>query len=126
MTAELERLNQIWTEAWLRRDALTVDRLMAPDYVYITPKGQVVDRQTILGIIRSPGYRLVRGARTEVQVKHLGADSAAVFSRWRGEGSYQGHAFQDDHRSTSVFVHQQGGWQIVVEHCSAISEPATG
>ncbi|HET6489570.1 MAG TPA: nuclear transport factor 2 family protein [Syntrophales bacterium] len=126
MTAELEQLNQDWTKAWLERDAATVDRLMAPEYVYVTPSGQVIDRQTILGIIRSPEYRLASGTRSEVWVMPLGEDTAAVMSRWQGEGSYQGHPFQDDHRCTSVFVHREVGWQLALEHCSAVSEPAIG
>ena len=53
MTAELEQLYQVWTKAWLERDAATVDRLMAPVYVHVAPGGQVLERQTIPGIILS-------------------------------------------------------------------------
>jgi len=118
--AELERLNQIWIRAWLDRDAAVVDRIMGPEFVYIAPNGQILDRQTMLAIIRSPNYNLTSGSRTEVSVISLGADAAAVVSRWQGEGSYEGRAFRDDHRCTSVFVRHGSDWRMLLEHCSAI------
>jgi len=124
--AELERLIQVWTSAWLEHDASTVERLMAPEYVYIAPNGQVFDRPAILGIIRSPSYSVAWGRRTEVSILPLGVDSAAVLSRWQGEGTYQGQPFKDDHRCTSVFVRRGREWQISLEHCSGGSEPAKG
>ena len=120
MKAELERLNQVWTRAWLDRDAAVVDRIMGPEFVYIAPSGQILDRQTMLAIIRSSTYSLTSGGRTEVSVVSLGPDAAAVVSRWQGEGSYEGRAFRDDHRCTSVFVRQGADWRMFLEHCSAI------
>lgn len=122
VTTRLLELNQLWTKAWLDRDALVVDSLMAPGYVYVGPNGQVLDRRRILSIIRSPRYRLVVGARTEVGVTSLGAGAAVVSSRWKGEGSYEGQGFRDDHRCTTILVRREGRWQIILEHCSAISD----
>ena len=53
MTADLEHLNQIWEQAWLDKDTALVEKLMADDYVYIAPNGQMLDRDAILNIIRS-------------------------------------------------------------------------
>jgi len=53
LTADLERLNQIWERAWLDKDAALVEKLMADEYVFIAPNGQMLDRQAILKIIRS-------------------------------------------------------------------------
>jgi hypothetical protein len=67
VSRELEQTSQAWTRAWLEQDAVTVDELMAPGYVYITPTGQVLDRARILGVVKSPGYR-ASGSRSEVSV----------------------------------------------------------
>jgi hypothetical protein len=116
----LEQTSQAWTRAWLEQDAATVDRLMAPGYVYVTPTGQVLDRATILGVVKSPEYR-ASGSRTEVSVMRLASDAAVVVSRWQGRVSYQGRQFEEDHRCTSVFVHDDHGWRVAVEHASAIT-----
>jgi ketosteroid isomerase-like protein len=119
VSSELERTSQAWTRAWLEQDAATVDRLMAPGYVYITPTGQVLDRATILGVVKSPEYR-ASGRRSEVSVMRLGTDTAVLVSRWQGRVSYQGRLFEEDHRYTSVFVRDDQGWRVAVEHSSAI------
>jgi hypothetical protein len=121
VSGELERISQAWTTAWLEHDAAAVDRMMAPGYIYITPTGQVLDRATILGVVRSPEYS-ASGSRSEVTVIALGTDAAVVVSRWRGRVSYQGRLFEEDHRCTSAFVQDGQGWRVAVEHASAITD----
>ena len=65
MFSELHGLSERWFQAWLEKDAATVERLMAEDYLYVGPSGLVLDRQAILAIVRSPSYRLDQGTRTE-------------------------------------------------------------
>jgi hypothetical protein len=119
MLTELEALDQTWNQAWFNKDAATVERLTAYDYVYVAPNGQILDRQAILDIIRSPTYRLDHGTRTEVVVRPIGADAAVIRRRWQGAGSYQGTPFEDDHRLVMVCARVVGAWQIVLEQCTA-------
>jgi uncharacterized protein (TIGR02246 family) len=120
--SELEQLNQRWTRAWLEKDAATVERLMADDYVYVAPTGQVVDREGILRIIRSPVYRLHRWERTNVVVRMLGNDAAVIRHRGQGEGVFEGKPFTEDHACMTVCARVRGAWQIVMEQCTA-SQP---
>src|SRR5581483_8597496 len=78
MSSELHGLSERWFQAWLDKDAATVERLAAEDYVYVAPTGLTLDRQAILAIIRSPSYRLDHGTRSEVEVRALGRDAAVV------------------------------------------------
>ena len=118
MLSELHGLNDRWIQAWFEKDAATVERLMAEDYLYIAPNGLVLARQAILGIIRSPSYRLDHGARTEVVVRALGRDAAIVRDRWQGAGSFEGTSFTDDHQCVRVWERHAGDWRIVMEQCS--------
>jgi hypothetical protein len=113
--------NDKWNAAWLTKDVAVVEGLAADDYVYISPQGQVLDRVAILKIIRSESYRLARGSWTEVSISPLDSDSALVLDRFRGEGEYRGQAFKEDHRRTTVWVRRHQGWQVRLEHCSAIT-----
>ena len=54
MSSELHGLSERWFQAWLEKDAATVERLAAEDYVYVAPNGRALDRLAILAIIRSP------------------------------------------------------------------------
>ena len=120
MTEEIKRLNDIWLTAWFKKDAATVDALMTPDYEYIGPNGQVLDRAAILRIIRSPTYTLTSGSRTDVKHIEISQDVFVVSFRWQGTGTYEGRSFADDQRGTMVCVRRNGKWLVGYEQCSPI------
>jgi hypothetical protein len=115
MLSELRGLNERWNLAWLEKDAVTVERLMAEDYFYVAPNGLVLDRQAILAIIRSPSYRLDYATRTEVVVRALGHEAAVVRHRSQAAGSFEGTSFTDDHRCVMVWEKHASEWRIVME-----------
>jgi uncharacterized protein (TIGR02246 family) len=119
--SELRELNERWNRAWFEKDAATVDRLMADDYLYIDPSGFLLDRDAILGVIRSPSYRLETGSHSEVVVRPLGQDAAVVRYRWQGSGSFEGKPFTDDHRGIRVWHKQASQWRLVMEQSSFAS-----
>jgi hypothetical protein len=118
MSSELLNLSECWFRAWLEKDAATVERLAAEDYVYISPNGAVLDRQAILAVIRSPSYRLDHGTRTDVVVRVMGNEAAVVRHRYQGAGSFEGTSFTDDHRCVMVWEKVAGQWRLVMEQCS--------
>ena len=122
MFSELHGLSERWFQAWLEKDAATVERLMAEDYLYIAPNGLVLDRQAILAIIRSLSYRLDHGTRSEIVVRALGQDAAVVRHRYQGAGSFEGTSFTDDHRCVAVWEKHAGQWRLVMEQCSFSSK----
>jgi uncharacterized protein (TIGR02246 family) len=118
MLAELHDLNERWLQAWFEKDAATVERLMAPDYIYIGPQALVLDREAILGVIRSPSYRLDRSTRTEVVVRALGHEAAVIRHRAQSAGSFEGRSFTEDHRCVMVCEQRAGEWRVVMEQSS--------
>src|SRR5262245_43397495 len=122
MESELRSLSERWFQAWLEKDAATVERLAAEDYVYISPSGLVLDRPAMLAASRSPSYRLDHGTRTEVVVRALGDEAGVVRHRYQGAGSYEGTAFADDHRCVMVWEKHAGEWRLVMEQCSFSSK----
>jgi hypothetical protein len=122
MLSELHGQNERWYQAWLEKDATIVDRLMAEDYLYIAPSGLVLDRQAILGIVRSPSYRLDHCTRSEVVVRAVGQEAAVVRHRTQAAGSFEGTSFTDDFRCVIVWEKHAGQWRIVMEQCSFSSK----
>jgi uncharacterized protein (TIGR02246 family) len=118
MASVLHDLSERWFQAWRERDAATVERLAADDYLYVAPSGSALDRQAILAIIRSPSYRLDHGRRTEVVVRTVGHDAAVVRHRYEGTGSFEGTSFTDDQRCVMVWERHAGEWRLVMEQCS--------
>ncbi len=118
MLTEVLDLSERWYQAWLEKDAATVQRLMAEDYLYVGPNGLVLDRQAILAVIGSQSYRLDHGTRTEIVVRGLGREAAIVRHRWQGAGAFEGTTFTDDNRCTMVWEKQAGEWRLVLDQCS--------
>jgi uncharacterized protein (TIGR02246 family) len=118
MHDELRNLNETWNRAWFDKDAATVDRLMADDYVYVAPNGRVMDRHAILAVIRSPSYAIHHGANTEVIVRPLGEEAAVIRRRWQGEVSFEGGTYKEDHRCVMVWGRVGDRWQLVLEQCA--------
>jgi uncharacterized protein (TIGR02246 family) len=118
MVTQLRDVSERWYQAWRDKDAATVERLMADDYLYIGPNGLVLDRNAILAIIGSPSYRLDHGTRSESVVRAVGRDAAIVRHRWQGTGSYEGASFTDDSRCVMVWEKQDERWRLVLDQCS--------
>jgi ketosteroid isomerase-like protein len=118
MSSELHELSERWFQAWLEKDAATIDRLAAEDYLYVAPNGSGMDRHAILKVIRSASYRLDHGTRTEVVVRPLGHDAALVRHRYHGGGSFEGTSFTDDQRCVMIWEKHAGEWRLVMEQCS--------
>jgi hypothetical protein len=116
--SELHELSECWFQAWLRKDAATVERLAAEDYLFVGPSGLVLDRPAVLAVVRSPSYRLDHGTRTEVVVRAVGQDAAVVRHRYQGAGSFEGTSFTDDQRCVMVWEKRAGEWRLVMEQCS--------
>jgi uncharacterized protein (TIGR02246 family) len=119
MAAEVRSLSEQWFQAWLDKDASVIERLAADDYLYVGPGGITMDRAAILAVIRSPGYRLDHGVRTEVFVRSLAADAVIVRHHYRGAGSFEGRPFDDDQRCVMIWAKQDGAWRLVMEQCSS-------
>ena len=122
MVSELRGLSERWFQAWLEKDAATVERLAAEDYVYVAPNGSTLDLRALLAIIRSPSYRLDQGTRTDVVVRAVGHDAAVVRHHYQGAGSFEGTSFTDDQRCVMVWEKQSGEWRLVMEQCSLSSK----
>jgi hypothetical protein len=118
---ELDQLRKSWNAAWLENDSATVDKLMAPEYLYIAPNGQVCDRSTILGVILSPSYKLHRATWTEIQINLFSDSAAVIIDRLQGTGTLNGNTFKDDNRCSRVCLRRNRTWQIVFEQASPIS-----
>jgi len=119
--ADIKQLHQQWIAAWVQKDADTIDRMMTPQYVYITPNGKVLDRKTILGIVQSPTYKLDRAPKSAVEIIELSSDAAALIHHSRAVGSFQGRAFKDNFRVTTIFVKRGRAWQIGFEQASPVT-----
>jgi len=119
---DISRIVERYDNAWNHKDTATIERILAPDYVYFSSKGQVTSRQSLIEELLSPNYKLASAERTELKV-YLTLDTAVVSSRWKGYGTYDGQEFHDDQRCSIVLARGKQGWLVLSEHCTQIVAP---
>src|SRR5580692_12346698 len=120
--ADIARFIESYDNAWNHKDAAAIERILAPDYVYFSSKGQVRSRQSLLEEFLSPKYNLASAERTELKA-YLTLGTAVVSSRWKGHGTYDGQEFHDDQRCSIVLALGKQGWLVLSEHCTQIVAP---
>ena len=99
-------------EASLRRDSDFSLRILAEDYVAITPLGQVTTKRETISARRSGQLRYEAMNITDMVVRVYG-DTAVVTARADVKGHQLGEDFSGPYRYTRVWVRRNGQWQIV-------------
>jgi hypothetical protein len=120
LEADALKLLARYDDAWNRKDWQAVDRILAPQYVYLSSKGRLSDRTWAKKMMESPAYRLDTTHRDEI-VAHRSGSTVVVGSRWRGSGTYDGKPFTDDQRCSVVVAFADGEGRVLSEHCTAIA-----
>ena len=117
---EVRRVIGTYDHAPNDKDLCTIDRILAPHYVYFSSKGEVRSRQSLLDELLSPKYVLSSAERSELKV-YITSSTAVVSSRWKGQGAYDGHEFHDDQRCSIVLTREKQKWLVLSEHCTQIA-----
>jgi ketosteroid isomerase-like protein len=99
-------------EASLRRDSDFSARILADDYVAITPLGQVTTKREAITARRSGQLRYEAMNITDMVVRVYG-DTAVVTARADVRGRQFGEDFSGPYRYTRVWVRRNGQWQVV-------------
>ncbi|HEV8591291.1 MAG TPA: nuclear transport factor 2 family protein [Pyrinomonadaceae bacterium] len=118
--AEIRRVISQYDSMWNKKDAKSVAKFLADDYVYFTSTGGLTDRKKTLEFLVSPDYKLTFVERSEIVVHNAG-DTVIVSSRWKGRGTYGKEAINDDQRCGIVLVKENKMWKLLSEHCVQIA-----
>ncbi|MGE5412850.1 MAG: nuclear transport factor 2 family protein [Syntrophomonadaceae bacterium] len=111
-----------YDDAWMRKDLHAIGRLLAPEYVYFSSKGDVSDLAATRAMLSSQGYRLERGQRDDLKAYRFG-ETVVVRSHWTGAGVFDGKPFTDDQRCSVVVAFSGGSPRILSEHCTRLTSP---
>jgi ketosteroid isomerase-like protein len=118
---EIELLEQRLARAWVERDRLFIENLLAPDWTVTDPSGTVLTRQRVLDETFSSSDRQIDSMTVDdVMVKMLGT-TAIVTGLTRAAGRYQGRDANIALRFTDVFHCIDGQWKVVASHGTLIA-----
>jgi ketosteroid isomerase-like protein len=116
MEQHLRQMNDEWVKALVRRDAETLKRVMADDFVFTYPlEGD--DRDQFISDIVSGALFVEYLNREQVTVRIWG-ETAMVTGRDSVKWVYQGRPFQGQYKIINVYSLRDGQWQMVaVQAC---------
>ena len=102
-----------WAKAIKNKDAATLRRIIAEDWVGTDEKGKVLNREQSISQTTSNPDVIESEENFDMQVRVYG-NTAIVIGGGTERGTRNGTAYTDTYRWTDVFVKRSGRWQAVV------------
>jgi len=118
---ELKSIESKWGQAFVKNDVAAIGRFMADDWCVVSPNGNVIDKASFLGVIKSGMLTHDEMKADDIKVRVYG-DTAVVTSRSTSKGKFNGQPFSELERSSDVFVKQNGQWKCVLTQLTRIVE----
>ena len=113
----LLRLEDEWSNAFVRKDAEIIARIEADSYVFTSADGKLSGKADDLKSLASGETKYEIYKQSDVQVR-LHGDTAIVTGRTTIKGTDSGHDVSGDYQWTDTFIKREGKWQAVATHTS--------
>jgi hypothetical protein len=120
VTREVLRLEQVTSNAVVKKDRAAVQPLYADDYSYIHSNGSVADKALELADVVSPDSKWTSVTLTDMKVRVYGG-AAVVTGLETLLGSEKGFV-PGPRRFTDVWVNRNGRWQEVAGQSTIVSK----
>lgn len=112
-----------WGVAFERRDMVTLDLLMAEEYILTDPLGQLRTKTETLAAIETNEVDFQSTQSDDVNVTIYG-ETAVVTGRSTFRGRYKGWSMTGCYQYTDVLVKRNGSWKAVSSHITALGTGA--
>jgi len=116
----LKQLEHDWSQASLKRDLATLDKIMADDWVSIDFQGRTVTKSETIANLKSGLPATQAAGIGEMKVRIFG-DSAIVTGSDTEKSSVKGKDVIDKYLWTDVFVKRDGRWQAVASQSTKVA-----
>ena len=111
---ELLRANEQYDEAIMRADVAALEQLFADEFIYTSPKAEVLDKKQQIAALRSGEVKLTGAKSDDVRIRIYG-ETAVMTGRFTAKAERAGKSEAVEERYTAVWVRRDGRWQLVAE-----------
>ena len=118
----VKQLQQTLIDAYIHRDMAALDRILAPDYMFIDDLGTLITKAQMIASFQT-GERKMGAYRIDDQKVRVYGDAAVMTYRYTSEEQYQGKDDSGERQLTRVFAKRNGQWQMVSGHETRIARP---
>jgi len=116
---EILKLENRWSEAVVKRDTTTLQRLFADEYLATDPLGGVSNKAQSIADIASGTFVVTSFTLDDMKV-HIYGKVAVVTGSNDMKGTYSGKDISGKYRFTDVFVKRSGRWQCVATQSTLV------
>src|ERR1043166_1212671 len=120
----IRQLNDDWVKAMVRRDAATLERIMAEDFYFTYPL-EGADKPQFISDILSGDLKIEHIMREQLNVRVLGT-TAVLTARDSATWLYHGRELAGQYKILSVFSEREGQWQLCAVQACPMQQTVTG
>ena len=122
-TEEIRRLSAEEVEAFIHDDPKILAGLWSDDFVVTNPLNKFVNKQQVLGMVKS-GFLVITSYDREIEYLRVYGDTVVVAGNetvvWGGKMPNKG---KTEHlRFTGIWMKQRGIWQEVARHANVVPQ----
>ena len=113
--AAIAQLERDWAAAIVKKDAATLDRLLADEFAGVSPTAHYYNRETAIEDLTRGTYVVESMELDEVSVNTYGS-FAVAFASQEETSRYAGVDTSGHYHYTNVWVLRDGRWQAIASH----------
>lgn len=120
--AGIKDLSSQWSTAYLKNDTSILERIWAPDFVYVEPSGRHFTKAEGIAKLKNADEQHTVSEASSIDVRVYGGGTVAVdIGDYKEAGKdKEGKPFERASRFTNVWVLKEGAWRCVSGHASVI------
>jgi ketosteroid isomerase-like protein len=120
---ELIKLEEEWHNAYVKRDAAPLERILADEYIAVSGNGGSYGKAQSIEGLKNDTATYEYSTPYDMDFRFYG-DSVVVIGRTKEKGKAQnGTEFTVEYRWTDVFVKKNGRWQCVAAQVVRVPPP---
>jgi ketosteroid isomerase-like protein len=116
----IQKLEQQWGDALVKRDQATIDHIAGADWVLIDPEGEILSKAKVDGDLKSGTAAFESFHLDDLKVRVFG-DTVIAYGLETEKSKYDGKDTSGQYRFTDVFIKRDGRWQAVSTHMSRVA-----
>lgn len=120
---EIHKLNREEVDAFLHQDPAVMERLWSDDMVVTNPLNKFVNKQQVMGMMRS-GFLIITAYDRQIEyLRDYGEFVIVAGAEAVTWGARMPNAGKTEHlRFTAVWMKQNGRWQEIARHANIVPE----
>jgi hypothetical protein len=118
-TQELTALEHRWVQALIKKDVVTLDKILASTYADTDEEGHQSTKQDVMVLFRSGDLKLEDITLSDLHVQPYGS-AAVVTGTAAQRGAYKGQPVAAKVVFTDTFVKTKGAWRVVSSQRTAV------